>query len=84
MRKYCLVAEKRKDTFGNIHYEVRVCDYVPDNSRGARWLEVLKTFEAKSYSDAVKMFNFSVENMGRYAYCGVDISGEPFHGGGEA
>lgn len=77
MKKYYLVAEQSKDTNGNIRYMVNVRD-------SFRGLTVLVEFEAKSYSDAVKMFSFSAKNMGKAVYCGVDISGMPYHGGCDA
>ena len=65
--KYYLVAEKSIVSGG---YTVNV----RDNASG---LEVLKTFEAESYSDAVKMFSFSAQNMGKTVYCGVSKDGTP-------
>jgi len=70
MKTYYLVAEKDAATGG---YTVNV----RDNARG---VEVLKTFEASSYSDAVKMFSFSAANMGKAVYCGVSRDGKLYHG----
>lgn len=69
MKTYYLVAEK-SFVSGN-HYTVSV----RDNPKGA---EVLKEFQAKSYSDAVKMFNFTASNMGHSVSCGVAIDGKPY------
>ena len=70
MKKYYLVAEKDIINGG---YNVNV----RDNARG---LEILKEFEAESYSEAVKMFSFSVKNMGKTVYCGVHQDGTVYHG----
>lgn len=40
-----------------------------------------KRIGTKIYDDAVKMFSFSAQNMGKTVYCGVSKSGKPFHGG---
>lgn len=69
MKKYYLVAEKDIINGG---YNVNV----RDNARG---LEILKEFEAESYSEAVKMFSFSVKNMGKTVFCGVSENGNPYH-----
>lgn len=70
MKTYYLCAEKSpiRNSF-----EVRVTD----NPKGK---EILKEFEAASYSEAVKMYSFSVWNMGKGAFCGVSDDGQPFHG----
>lgn len=73
MKTYYLVAEKRVS--GGYAVNVR------DNAKG---VEVLKTFEAENYSEAVQMFTFSARNKGKAAYCGVDKNGDPFHGETEA
>ena len=70
MKKYYLVAEK---DIVNGGYTVNVRD-------NARDLEILKEFEAESYSEAVKMFSFSASNMGKAVYCGVRKDGTPYHG----
>ena len=70
MRTYYLVAEK---DIVNGGYTVNV----RDNARG---LEVLKTFEAESFSDAVEMFSFRASSMGKTVWCGVSKDGTPFHG----
>ena len=70
MKKYYLVAEKSPVNGG---YRVRVAD----NPIG---MEILKEFEAPSYSEAVKMFSFSVRNQGKAAFCGVSADGTPYHG----
>lgn len=69
MKKYYLVAEtKAADRF-----ELRVTD----NPRG---MEILKEFEAESYSAAVKRYSFSASNMGKSVFAGVAVDGNPFHG----
>lgn len=70
MKKYYLAAEK--SAVGN-SLTVRVTD----NPRG---MEILKEFEAKNYSEALKRYSFSVHNMGKAVYCGVDSNGNPYHG----
>ena len=70
MKTYYLCAE-RSIVNGGFTVSVR------DNARG---LEILKEFQAENYSDAVKQYRFSVSNMGKTAYCGVNVNGEPFHG----
>lgn len=70
MKTYYLVAEK---DIVNGGYTVNV----RDNARG---LEVLMTFEAERYSDAVKMFSFRATNMGKTVWCGVSKDGKPYHG----
>ena len=74
MKKYYLVAEKMP--MGN-SFTVRVTD----NPRG---LEILKEFEAESFSEAVKQYSFSARNMGKAVFCGVDGKGNPYHGESEA
>lgn len=70
MKKYYLVAEK--DPINRV-----LCVHVADNSIG---MEILKEFEAPSYSEAVKMFSFSARNNGKSAFCGVSFNGNPYHG----
>ena len=70
MKTYYLVAEKSAVTNS---YSVNV----RDNSNGC---EILKTFQAENYSEAVKMFSFSAKNMGKTVYCGISVAGNPFHG----
>lgn len=66
MRKYYLIAE------GKDHFNVRVCDGVPQGCTA------LMELEAESFSKAVKMVSFSARNMGKVALCGVKPNGEPY------
>lgn len=70
MRKYYLVSEKKYDGGFDV--------FVTDNAGAGR--SVLMEIEARSFSEAVKQVHFSVRSMGKAAYCGVDVHGNPYHG----
>lgn len=69
MGKYYLVSEK--------DYNGKFTVFVTDNAKGR---EILKEIDADRYTDAVKQYSFMARCNGKAAFCGVDVSGNPYSG----